>query len=96
MGMRRCAPQTRAVKRTVHEFDTFFISQLSFPASPRLSLTVAEMDTGEESAGDSETRLFWDQFQQLAQLMRALGLLECFTAHAAAVVVQEKVILEHT
>ena len=53
----------------------------------------SEMDTDGISGADSDSRHYWDSFQNLVQLMRSLGLLECFTAHAVTVVVQEKVIL---
>ena len=47
------------------------------------------MDTEESSSTDSKS--YWETFQKLMQLLNSLNLLQCFTAHAATVVVQDKV-----
>ena len=49
------------------------------------------MDT-EESSTTAESKSYWETFQKLVQLLNSLGLLQCFTAHAATVVVQDKVV----
>ena len=56
------------------------------------SSSFSEMDTDGISGADSDSRHYWDSYQNLAQLMHSLGLLECFTTHAITVVVQEEVI----
>ena len=65
----------------------------SYPPSPPPPPPLSEMDTDGISGADTDSRHYWDSFQNLVQLMRSLSLLECFTAHAVTVVVQEKVVL---
>ena len=55
-------------------------------------IMLSAMDTEESSSPTTDdSKSYWETFQKLVQLLNSLGLLQCFTAHAATVVVQDKV-----